>query len=171
MGSVSGENNKDVGLQPACLVLLKRIETLVGRIIEAEKANNSETEKLSKGLHSLARAFIEALGVSEIPSELREEVRTRVQGIINLLPGDNLFLQSLRGEVRSLKRRLQRQVFCGRCGRIGELLPGNNPSPDPNFKCGYCGHETRFLLRREMMDLDDPAEGELALRIAGESLL
>lgn len=56
---------------------------------------------------------------------------------------------------------------CEGCGAEGEI----HPSEKPNFKCLNCGYEKDLLLRRELVDLNDPVEGELALRIAGESLL
>lgn len=56
--------------------------------------------------------------------------------------------------------------ICEGCGTEGEIFP----SEEPNFKCPNCGCEKHLLLRRELVDLDDPVEGEIALRIAAGSL-
>ncbi len=35
----------------------------------------------------------------------------------------------------------------------------------PNFKCAKCGLTLNWFWRKELMDLNDPVEGELALEI------
>lgn len=51
---------------------------------------------------------------------------------------------------------------CPRCGIIGEA----NTDLNPNFECTICKFiQNTVLLRLEMLDLDDPVEGELAMRI------
>ena len=55
---------------------------------------------------------------------------------------------------------------CEVCGAEGEI----NPSEKPNFKCLICGHEKDLLLRRELVDLNDPVEGGIILRVAAGSL-
>ncbi len=37
-----------------------------------------------------------------------------------------------------------------------------------NFKCS-CGYKTHLIMRRELMDLTDPVERELAILIAGNA--
>jgi DNA-directed RNA polymerase subunit RPC12/RpoP len=56
--------------------------------------------------------------------------------------------------------------ICGKCGMEGEV----DPSEKPNFKCSNCGHEIDLLLRRELVDLNDPIEGKIILEIAAGSL-
>jgi hypothetical protein len=53
---------------------------------------------------------------------------------------------------------------CPICSKVGEVT-----LEYWNFKCD-CGYKTHLFRRRELMDLDDPEEGELAVKIAGESL-
>jgi len=55
---------------------------------------------------------------------------------------------------------------CPKCDTIGEVT-----FDYWNFVCKNCGYKTHLFRRRELMDLNDPAEGELAIKIAGESLL
>ena len=54
---------------------------------------------------------------------------------------------------------------CPKCERIVEIT-----FDYLNFKC-VCGYRTHLLMRRELMDLNDPVERELALQIFVGSLL
>ena len=56
--------------------------------------------------------------------------------------------------------------ICEKCGAEGEI----HPSEKPNFVCSNCGHKIDLLLRRELVDLDDPVEGKIILKIAAGSL-
>jgi len=53
---------------------------------------------------------------------------------------------------------------CPKCGEVIEVTYDYW-----NFVCD-CGYKTHLFLRRELMDLNDPVEGELAILIAGECL-
>ena len=53
--------------------------------------------------------------------------------------------------------------ICGLEGIIDSLK-------EPHFKCKNCGHERNFIFRRELVDLSDPMEGPMVLRIAAGSL-
>ena len=59
------------------------------------------------------------------------------------------------------------QHVCESCGAEGEV----HPSENPNFVCPLCGRERNLLLRRELVDLNDPVEGEVTLRIVGGMLI
>ena len=55
---------------------------------------------------------------------------------------------------------------CEACGAEGEV----HPSEKPNFVCSSCGYEKDLLLRRELVDLNDPVEGKIVFRIVAGSL-
>jgi len=56
--------------------------------------------------------------------------------------------------------------ICEQCGTKGGICP----QITPHFKCQNCGYERNFIFRRELVDLNDPVEGKLVLKVAGESI-
>jgi hypothetical protein len=56
---------------------------------------------------------------------------------------------------------------CPECGTVGEIT-----LEDPNFKCKKegCGYTQHIIMRRELLDLNDPVECELAMRIVAGCL-
>lgn len=57
------------------------------------------------------------------------------------------------------------KYICPKCGQEGEVT-----LTYWNFLCD-CGYKTHLFRKRELMDLSDPKEGDLAVEIAGESLM
>ncbi|OGZ33266.1 MAG: hypothetical protein A2174_03205 [Candidatus Portnoybacteria bacterium RBG_13_41_18] len=54
--------------------------------------------------------------------------------------------------------------ICPKCGEESEVS-----FEYWNFKC-VCGYKAHLIMRRELMDLTDSVEGELAVLMAGECL-
>ncbi|MBU1102122.1 hypothetical protein KJ853_00500 [Patescibacteria group bacterium] len=56
---------------------------------------------------------------------------------------------------------MEKEYICPRCGAIGT----RNSLAKPNFKCSQCGLVENWFWRKELMNLDDPVEGQLAMEI------
>jgi transposase len=56
---------------------------------------------------------------------------------------------------------MEKEYTCPNCGIKGV----RSSLTKPNFKCTNCGFTQNWFWRRELMDLSDPVEGELALEI------
>lgn len=153
--------------KPACLAFLERIEGYAEGLVKIHSQEIISAADARSLLNTLAAAFIEGLKSSEIPKEFRNEIMGRIGKIITSIPS-GVALNTLRENIKSLRAHLQRQHTCQKCGKVNEFNDASES--EPNYICGHCGYKTRLLLRRELMDLSDPVEGELALRIAGISL-
>lgn len=63
-----------------------------------------------------------------------------------------------------LNAKFVKKFTCHRCKKEGQV------DEKDNFICEYCGHHQHVFYRKELMDLDDPKEGEMAIEIADISL-
>lgn len=73
--------------------------------------------------------------------------------------------EEMQNAVRKLFSAKEPTMKCPKCGTEGPF------DEKDYFICPACGHKQHVLMRRELMDLDDPKEGALAVDIAGKSLL
>ena len=144
----------------ACLAILERVEAYAKELIGIHSQETILAENAWPHLHLLVGAFIEALKGSEMPEDLHDEIIGRVGKAIVSVP-EGVALNNLREALRGLRSHLQMQYTCEKCGKVSEC----SPTARPNFKCLNCGYEHTVLFRRELMDLNDPVEGELAMRI------
>jgi len=147
--------------KPACLMILEKIEAYAKEIIDVYFHEDESAADAFLILHQLEIAFIETLKGSEIPKELRNEVIGSISMVIASIPPNISLQNALGGHLKELRSHLQMQYTREKCGKISEC----SQTARPNFKCLNCGYEHTVFFRRELLDLNDPAEGELAMQI------
>ncbi|MBU2037379.1 hypothetical protein KJ866_04260 [Patescibacteria group bacterium] len=156
--------------KPASLAILEKVEEYSEKAIKINKIQPEESAfdiaaDTLRIYDLLAEVFIETLKESEIPEEFEDEITGRLSKVMALIT-EEASLERLKKSLKQLRTNLESRHICGKCGKTSEILPTENP----NFRCPACGYETQLLLRRELVDLDDPVEGPIALKIAGISL-